>query len=410
MKKNEIGRRGFLKRTTAAGAILAGTSGLESLSFAQGGSAVARVPMKELGTTGVKIPVLGMGGSQKFDARYDRRLHRAFQIGITYFDSSERYSNGQSHRTLATFFEQVERKNVWITSKVSSETHPARNDAPPEHFKNNVDKVLNELKTDYLDMFFMHGIDDTRFLEPEFIKMSEELKKSKKINFFGFSCHGGNLPALLEKAAQAGGIDAIMFRYSFRTYGDAALNRAIDAAKEAGIGLLAMKTMGAIAEDDERILNFQSQNFTLPQAKLKTIWADDRIDCCVSEMENIQMVQENSAAALSTDPLAMEEFHQLNRLAAQTAGQHCLGCRHLCESKVDRELKIADTLRYLMYHQAYGKHELARECFGRMSPEDRDFEQVDLEAAMAACPQGIRLDQKLAEASRILGEKGPSKV
>ena len=294
MQQSKLNRRGFLKQTVLTGAG-AGVLVTESTLAQNPGS--ANVPTTTLGKTGAIVPVLGMGGSQKFDTRYDRRLHRALAGGINYFDSSERYSGGQSHKSFAVFFNQVgDRKKVWITSKVSSATHPAKNNAPPEHFKIHLDKiVLEQLETDYLDMFFMHGINDLRFLEPEFIKMSEDLKKAGKINFFGFSCHNDNVPELLTKAAKVGGIDAIMLRYNFRTYGDAKLNRALDAAKEAGIGLLAMKTMGSVPEDHEKVVAFRSKDFTLPQAKLKSIWADDRIDICVSEMENIQMVAENYA-------------------------------------------------------------------------------------------------------------------
>jgi predicted aldo/keto reductase-like oxidoreductase len=362
-----------------------------------------KIPRTKLGKTGAEVPILGMGGSQKFDPKYDRRLHRAFGIGINYFDSSERYSNGQSQKSLGVFGEQVgDRKKIWFTSKVSARTHPAGNDAPPVHFKTNLEKILELMRTDYLDGFFMHGVNNERFLEPEFIKMSEDLKKSGKIRFFGFSCHDGNVPELLTKAARVGGIDMIMFRYSFRTYGDAALNRAIDAAKEAGIGLLAMKTMGSYEEDDKQVAEFSSKNFTFPQAKLKAIWADDRIDVCVSEMTSVQMVMENAEAAVSNEKLAIDEFIQLNRLAAQTAPHYCAGCSHICESRIDGDLKVADTLRYLMYSDSYGDTERGRAAYRAMSSLERNFEGVDLGAAQSACPQGIDIAARLAEARQKL--------
>jgi len=206
MKKTDLNRRDFVGLAATLGAA-AGTGlarPITSTATLQGSTAT--VPRKKLGSTGVDVPILGMGGSQKFDPKYDRRLHRAVAMGINYFDNSERYSNGQSQRTQATFFEQLgDRKKVWITSKVSHNTSPAKGEAPPEHFKKNLEQVLRDLRTDYLDMFFMHGIDNERFLEPAFIKMSEELKRAKKINFFGFSCHADNLPAILAKAARANG-------------------------------------------------------------------------------------------------------------------------------------------------------------------------------------------------------------
>lgn len=403
MKKSDLNRRDFVKWGTLSG-LAAGTSGAPAALLAQSGAAdLPQVPRKPLGKTGFDVPILGMGGSQKFDPRYDKRLHRAFAMGINYFDTSETYSNGQSQKTLGTFVEQVgDRKKIWLTSKVNDRTHPAGQNAPPEHYEKNLGKILELMRTDYLDSFFMHGVGDERFLEPEFIRMSEGLKKAGKIRLFGFSCHDGNVPELLTKAARVGGIDLIMFRYSFRTYGDAKLNRAIDAAKEAGIGLLAMKTMAAIPEDDERIIDFQNRDFTLPQAKLKAIWADDRIDCCVSEMGNIQMVQENSEAALSEKELTARDFMELNRLSARTASLHCLGCRQHCESRIDGELNVADTLRYLMYADSYGDLEKGREGYNRLSDAEKKLDSVSLAKATAACPQGIDIARRLERARRKL--------
>ena len=403
MKKTALNRRDFVGLAAALGTA-AGTglaTPITSTATAQGSA--SEVPRKKLGSTGVDVPILGMGGSQKFDPKYDRRLHRAVAMGINYFDNSENYSNGQSQRTQATFFEQVgDRKKVWITSKVSHKTSPAKGQAPPEHFKKNLEQVLKDLRTDYLDLFFMHGIDNERFLEPEFIKMSEELKRAKKINFFGFSCHAGNLPAILTKAARVGGIDAVMFRYNFRAYGDGELNRAVDAAKEAGIGLIAMKTMGSVPDDDEELVKFRSENLSLPQAKLKAIWEDDRIDSCCSEMENVQMVMENAAAAMNPTPLAMNEFIQLNRLAAHTAPSYCQGCRHICEHRINDDVNVADTLRYLMYHESYSDPRKGREGYQKLSKLEREFDGIDFTRASRACPQGIDIANRLAHAKRLL--------
>jgi predicted aldo/keto reductase-like oxidoreductase len=163
-----------------------------------------------------------------------------------------------------------------------------------------------------------------------------------------------------------------------------------------------MKTMGSVPDDDEKLVRFKSENFTLPQAKLKAIWEDDRIDSCCSEMENIQMVMENSAAAMDSTPLAMKEFLQLNRLAALTAPSYCQGCRHLCENRIDGEVNVADTLRYLMYHESYGDPDKGREAYQRLSAAERNLDGIDFSRASHACPQGIDISAKLSRAKRLL--------
>jgi predicted aldo/keto reductase-like oxidoreductase len=137
----------------------------------------------------------------------------------------------------------------------------------------------------------------------------------------------------------------------------------MDNCKEAGIGLIAMKTMGSVPRDAEAVLNFKSQNFTLGQAKLKSVWADDRIDSVVVEMDSTKVARENIAAAKSEEQLTANEIHQLNRLAAMTAQYSCQGCSHLCEKAVNKSARIADSLRYLMYHECYGKTDIAKEFY-----------------------------------------------
>jgi predicted aldo/keto reductase-like oxidoreductase len=76
--------------------------------------------------------------------------------------------------------------------------------------------------------------------------------------------------------------------------------------------MLAMKSMGSVPAELESVVQFRSANFSLAQAKLKSIWADERISSVVSEMDNVQRVKENVAAAKSQQSLTAEESHSLN--------------------------------------------------------------------------------------------------
>jgi hypothetical protein len=67
-------------------------------------------------------------------------------------------------------------------------------------------------------------------------------------------------------------------------------------------------------------------------------------------MDSVKYVRENVAAARSEKSLTAEESHQLNQLAALTAGYACNGCKHLCEQTIARKVAIADQLRFLAYY------------------------------------------------------------
>ena len=390
-------RRDFLQKaaaTTAAGALAVSGASASAANKPRGTS--GPMPMRVLGATGERVPVLHLGTSQRLDQRYDKVMHRSLKSGVTWFDTALSYGWGSSHSAINNFLTQVgDRKQLFLTSKSGS--------GSPRGLASGLDQALEELGTDYIDLYLMHGIDDEDMLEKSFIQAGEQFKKSGKTRFFGFSCHDGNVAGLLNKAAKVGGIDAILFRYNFRRYGDLELNRAMDACHKAGIGLLAMKTMGSVPRELEAVSDFRSQNFTLGQAKLKSVWADERVASICSEMDSVQRVRENVAAAKTEQNLTAEESHQLNRLAALTSNYSCEGCKHLCEQAAGGGVRIAEQLRYLMYHDAYdGKEARARELFESIPARSRAISVAQASRAAAVCPQGIDIAAQLDRAREVL--------
>jgi len=395
-------RRAFLKTVAFTGAALSlGRASIGDDSPADSpaqpaATQAAKVPRRELGRTGQTVPILVIGGGQTFDPRFDKILHRGFRDGVDFLDTALRYSEGMSHRTIAPFVRQVGRENLFLLSKGHSERSSVA------RFTRDLDTCLEQLEVDHLDMYFMQAVDDPRFLEPEYIEMGERLRKSGKTRFFGFSTCGGGTIECMRKAARVGGIDAIMFRYSFARYGDLALNRAIDECRKAGIGLIAMKSQNSVPEDQQYVKRFRSENFTLAQAKLKAVWADGRIDAVTSLMDNTTKLADNLAAAKSPVQLAANELRQLREIASASAPHACQGCSEICESRYVGPAKVARPLRYLMYHECYGETERARELYRRLTPEERAFDGVDFAAACAACPQGIDIPARLRIARREL--------
>ncbi len=398
-QSREPERRRFLKTTLASATSVGVASlpllGLASESILAQNSRNKGVPFRELGNTGIRVPILHLGTSQRLDQRYDKVMHGSFREGVTWFDTALSYGWGSSHRAIANFLTQIDdRRHLWLTSKSGS--------GRVSGLLKDIDEAREELGTDYLDLYLMHGIDDLDMLDRSYLAVGEKLKKQGKTRLFGFSCHDGNVVELMNRAAEVGGIDAILFRYNFRRYGDLELNRAIDACHRAGIGLLAMKTQGSVPRNLESVVGFRSNNFTLGQAKLKSVWADERIASICSEMDSVQYVRENVAAARSETPLTAEESHQLNQLAALTANYACNGCKHLCEQTINRNVAISETLRYLMYYECYGKTDRARELYRSIPASARNISDSELRLACQVCPQGIDIPTRLRRARELL--------
>ena len=373
----------------ASGALLGGLPLAEAAPDPQ-------VPRRLLGKTGQSIPILLLGGASGFDPRFDPKLAEALRFGVNYVDAADCYAGGRCEAAVGSFQVRAKaRANLWITSK--SDRHD------PEGFARRLDESLHGLQSDYVDMYFLHGLDDPRRLSPELAAAVDRLKRAGKLRHFGFSCHGGNVAELLQKAATLPWVEAVMFRYNFRQYGNKELNAAMDAAHRAGVGLIAMKTQGSEASFRDGWQRFeQTGKWTKHQAVLKAVWADERISAAVSDMDTFEKLRANIAAALDRAALSDAEIRALERYADATRALACDGCDHICGPAVAAPVRIADTMRFLMYHDVYGQPEKARRLFRALPVAAQRLDRVDFTPANRACPHGVDVAWHMGRAHEVL--------
>jgi predicted aldo/keto reductase-like oxidoreductase len=356
-----------------------------------------QVPRRTLGKTGQKVPILLLGGGGGFDPKFDPKIARALQHGVDYIDAARAYAGGTCETNAASTLERLKvLDKVWITSK--SESH----DAPG--LERNVEESLAALRRKSVDLYFLHGIEDPAILSDKAVFASvDKLKKAGKIKYFGFSCHDGTVAQLITKAAGISAIDAIMFRYNFRTYGNKELNLAMDAAHKANIGLIAMKTQGAESSFADAWKKFEKTGkWTKHQAVLKAVWSDARITAAVSHMDSLEKLQQNIAAAVDNEKLGFSEWGAIEKYAHATRAEACDGCGHICSAAVSRPVNVATALRCVMYHDVYGDADKARRVFAALPEAARDLAGVDFSAANQACPHGIDIARHMERARQIL--------
>jgi predicted aldo/keto reductase-like oxidoreductase len=354
------------------------------------------VPRRVLGKTGQTIPILLMGGSMPFDERFDPKLAECLRFGVNYFDAADCYAGGKCEPAVGSFHSLAKvREKIWITSK--SDAHD------PEGFERTLNTSLERLQTDYVDMYFLHALQDPDHISKDLRKTVDRLKKQGKLRYFGFSCHHGNVAELLQLASKISWIDSVMFRYNFRKYGEKELNSAIDAAHKSGVGLIAMKTQGSEASFADAWKKFErTGKWTKHQAVLKAVWSDQRITAAVSHMDTFEKVKQNIAAALDRSELSSLEQQALWKYADATRSMACDGCDHLCNPAVDAPVRIGDTMRCLMYHDVYGEADKARELFRALPAGAQALNGVDFSGANAACPHGVDVARHMRRAAEVL--------
>ena len=395
-EKTQMTRRQVLGVGGALGAALLGAPATALAADEDPPGQLPQVPRRVLGKTGQSIPILLFGGGVKLDPRFDPKMAEALRFGVDYLDAADCYGGGSCETAVGNFqLKGKLRDRVWITSK--SDEHE------PVGFERTLATSLEKLQTDHVDMYFLHAFQNGRLLSPELAKVVDRLKKEGKIRFFGFSCHNANVAELLEQAARTPWVDAVMFRYNFREYGDRELNAAMDACAKAKVGLIAMKTQGSEASFASAWKKFESTGkWTKHQAVLKAVWADERITAAVSHMDNLEKLKQNVAAALDRTELSFIDQRAIERYAADTRHLTCSGCDHLCNPAVAAPVSIGATLRYLMYHDVYGETDRARALFAELPPEVRRIGGLDYAGAQAACPHGVEVGALMRRAVKVL--------
>jgi len=392
-------RRQFLRTTAASGAVLAAS---DSLLAAPPKSPIPEVT---LGKTGVKVTKLGMGTSWSVAESF---VQRAIASGVRYIDSSESYENGKAEIAVGNVLARTgQRKDVYLVTKNNNYSR-IKGSARARSFATRLQFSLDRLKTDYVDCYYMHGISGQNidiFTDKEVIKAFEELKKSGKIRFAGFSCHDAMLPELVEAGARSGWIDQMMIAYNFRTMDADKVKRAVDVASKNNLGIVAMKTQGGAkefkaGEKEPRMNALMEKGFKVHQAAIKAVLNDERVHAVVSEMTNFDELHENMGSVV--DPITAKEARLLEEHRVLTANRYCHGCGHLCETAA-RGVPVATVLRYYRYYEAYGKREEARALYQTLPPESRAIADLDLADVDAACPHGLPVADLLRTADRRLG-------
>jgi len=397
-------RRRFLRQTAGIGLGAAALSATGTTAAAH--DAIEPIPPGDdtvpkviLGKTGQAVTKLGMGTSWAMSPSF---VQLALVSGVRYIDTSESYENGQSEKYLGDVIERTKmRDKVFLVSKNAS-YRQARGSNATRVFEDRLDRSLERLRTDYVDAYYIHGIsgDQIGMLRDSGVKQAfEELKRKGKIRFAGLSCHDARLVEIVEEAAEVGWIDQIMIQYNFRVVDGNALQRAIDKAAKANLGLVAMKTQKGAESFADKVARFTEQGIKKEVAAIKAVWADDRMHVVVSEMTTRSDLRENIAA--SREPLTPKEARLLEEHRKATAHLFCHGCGHLCETAANG-VPVATVLRYYRYYQAYGKRNQARALYQALPPISRQLVEADLLAAEAACPHGLPVARLVKEADAKL--------
>ena len=168
-----------------------------------------------LGNSDLKISRIGFGCMSLDPGKPESEsiLKRAFEAGINYFDTADLYQQGLNESMLGRAF-QGKRDRVILASKAGNQWRADGSgwdwNPSPAYIQSCLEQSLLRLKTDYIDLYQLHGgtLDDPI---DDIIELFEKLRKAGKIRQFGIS---SIRPNVIREYAKRASIVSVMMQYS----------------------------------------------------------------------------------------------------------------------------------------------------------------------------------------------------
>lgn len=172
---------------------------------------------RRLGLSGLKVSAVSLGawttygGSVKDLARITDIVKTAHEGGINFFDNADIYARGEGERVMAEVLEALaipryhlvlSTKVFWPMSEVVTDRGLSR-----KHVLESIDRSLERMRTDYVDLYFAHRYDPETPME-EIVEAFSDVVRSGRAHYWGTSEWSGAQIAEAHTLAKAHGLVA----------------------------------------------------------------------------------------------------------------------------------------------------------------------------------------------------------
>ncbi len=206
---------------------------------------------RTLGKTQTTLPAIGLGcmGLSEFygppteQAAAISLLHEAIDLGVVHFDTAEMYGLGSTNESLLGEAFSDRRDKVFIATKFGPTRDPETGeftgiDGSRENCRRAVEGSLSRLKTDFIDLYYLHRVDPATPIE-ETVTAMAELVAEGKVRAIGLSEAAGDT---IRRAAGIHPISAVQSEYSI--FSRDIEESVIPACIEVGATLVAYSPLG----------------------------------------------------------------------------------------------------------------------------------------------------------------------
>lgn len=332
-----------------------------------------------LGKTGLQVTVLGFGGIpiQRLSPEEAQKVIRtALDNGINYIDTARSYTDSEPKIGLAI---KGKRDRLILASKSMARS--------ADKMAAEVDKSLQELGVDYIDLYQCHNVRTGDDLEKVTgpggaVEALQDAQRAGKIGHIGITGHQLDI---LTEALKTDLFSTVMAPYNFiEPEPEEVL---LPLARQKNIGVIAMKPLGG-------------GSFSWPAAALKYLFSR-QVSTVIPGVDSIQQVEENVRTALSGGVLTPEEQAYLDKETKEVGSRFCRRCDYCkpCPQNVD----ISNNFLFDAYYTRYDMKEWAIKRYNALSVKADAC--VECGACETRCPYNLPIRDMLKQVHQHLGQR-----
>ena len=314
-----------------------------------------------LGSTGITVNKNGFGALPIQRISHEASAHllrKAYEAGIDFYDTERFYTD--SEEKIGEALSDV-RDNIYIATKTAAQNS--------EDFWKDLATSLNNLKTDYIDIYQFHNPsfcpkpgDGTGLYEAML-----EAKAQGKIRHIGITNHRLNVAM---EALESGLYETLQFPFNYLATEKE--HKLVEVCREKNIGFIAMKALsGGLITNSKVAYAYQAQyDNVLP------IWGVQReteLDEFISYIDNPPVLDEEIKAVIENDK-------------KELAGNFCRGCGY-CMPTCPAHIEINNCARMsLLLRRSPSELQLTKEVQAKMKKIE---DCIHCGACSAHCPYGL---------------------
>ena len=372
------------------------------------------------GNTGKKISALGFGCMRLPEYEEDGKwfidhekagemLKRAYELGVNYFDTAPYYCNSNSEEAVGRGVKAF-RDKVMLSTKI-----PVDKLKTPLDYRKMLEASLKRMDTDYVDCYHFWGLNrgsyDNYVKKLDLLGEAQKLKEEGLIRHISFSFHDEPdvIQYIIDSSVERGiPMESMLVQYNLL---DRKNEEMLGYAASKGLGTVAMGPVagGRLAAPTDLYTKVTGKkSMATYELAFKFVLGNPSLNCALSGMETVDMVEQNVQVANDPAAFSEEEWRRFGEAVEQLkkfSELYCTGCKY-CQP-CPAEIKIPDIFRMYTLHNVYGLQAEARKQFSEYIDRGEKLFDACKNCGFCEkqCPQHLQIRSELQRVESVLGVK-----